>query len=36
MIVLGISRRTGLAAKLSSHTTEKVMERVEIDVVAVN
>jgi universal stress protein E len=36
MIVLGISRRTGLAAKLSSHTTEKVMERVDIDVVAVN
>jgi universal stress protein E len=36
MIVLGISRRTGLAAKLSSHTTEKVMERVEIDVVALN
>jgi universal stress protein E len=36
MIVIGISRRTGLAAKLSSHTTEKVMERVDIDVVALN
>jgi universal stress protein E len=36
MIVIGISRRKGLAAKLSSHTTEKVMERVDIDVVALN
>lgn len=36
MIVLGISRRTGLAARLSSHTTEKVMELVDIDVVALN
>jgi universal stress protein E len=36
MIVIGVSRRSGLAAKLSSHTTEKVMERVDIDVVALN
>jgi nucleotide-binding universal stress UspA family protein len=36
MIVLGISRRSGLAARLSSHTTEKVMELVDIDVVALN
>jgi universal stress protein E len=36
MIVIGISSRTGLAAKLSSHTTEKVMEKVTIDVVALN
>lgn len=36
MIVIGISRRTGLSARLSSHTTEKVMERVDIDVVALN
>ena len=36
MIVIGISSRTGLAARLSSHTTEKVMEKVEIDVVALN
>jgi len=36
MIVIGISQRTGLAAKLSSHTTEKVMEKVTIDVVALN
>ena len=36
MIVLGISQRSGLSAKFSSHTTEKVMEKVEIDVVALN
>ena len=36
MIVIGISSKSGLAAKLSSHTTEKVMEKVEIDVVALN
>jgi len=36
MIVIGISQRTGLAKTLSSHTTEKVMEKVEIDVVALN
>ena len=36
MIVIGISTKTGLAAKLSSHTTEKVMEKVTIDVVALN
>ena len=36
MIVIGISSKSGLAAKLSSHTTEKVMEKVTIDVVALN
>jgi universal stress protein E len=36
MIVLGISQRSGLSARFSSHTTEKVMERVDIDVVALN
>lgn len=34
MVILGISSRKGLAAKFSSHTTEKVMEKIEIDVVA--
>jgi universal stress protein E len=36
MIVIGISQRSGLSAKFSSHTTEKVMEKVTIDVVALN
>jgi nucleotide-binding universal stress UspA family protein len=34
MVVLGISARKGLAATFSSHTTEKVMEKITIDVVA--
>jgi universal stress protein E len=34
MVILGISPRKGLAATFSSHTTEKVMERIDIDVVA--
>jgi universal stress protein E len=36
MVVLGISSRQGLAATFSSHTTEKVMEKITIDVVALN
>jgi universal stress protein E len=36
MVVLGISPRTGIAAKFSSHTTEKVMEKITIDVVALS
>jgi universal stress protein E len=36
MVILGISPRTGLAAKFSSHTTEKVMEKITIDVVALS
>jgi len=36
MVVLGISPRQGLAAKFSSHTTEKVMEKITIDVVALS
>jgi universal stress protein E len=36
MVVLGISSRKGLAATFSSHTTEGVMEKITIDVVALN
>ena len=36
MVVLGISSRKGLAATFSSHTSEKVMEKITIDVVALN
>ena len=36
MVVLGISPRQGLAATFSSHTTEKVMEKITIDVVALS
>ena len=36
MVVLGISPRTGLSAKFASHTTEKVMEKITVDVVALN
>ncbi|MBT8063429.1 MAG: universal stress protein [Xanthomonadales bacterium] len=36
MVILGISPRVGLAAKFSSHTTEKVMEKITIDVVALS
>lgn len=36
MVILGISPRKGLAATFSSHTTEKVMERIDIDVVALS
>ncbi len=36
MVVLGISSKKGLAATFSSHTTEKVMEKINIDVVALN
>jgi universal stress protein E len=36
MVILGISPRQGLAAKFSSHTTEKVMEKITVDVVAIN
>jgi len=36
MVILGISSRKGLAATFSSHTTEKVMELITIDVVALS
>jgi len=36
MVILGISPRQGLAAAFASHTTEKVMERITIDVVAIS
>lgn len=36
MVILGISSKKGLAATFSSHTTEKVMEKITIDVVALN
>jgi universal stress protein E len=36
MVILGISPRQGIAAKFSSHTTEKVMEKITIDVVALS
>jgi nucleotide-binding universal stress UspA family protein len=36
MVILGISPKTGLAARFSSHTTEKVMEKIDIDVVALS
>jgi universal stress protein E len=36
MVILGISPRKGLSATFSSHTTEKVMEKIEIDVVAIS
>jgi nucleotide-binding universal stress UspA family protein len=36
MVILGISPRQGIAAKFSSHTTEKVMEKITVDVVAIN
>jgi universal stress protein E len=36
MVILGISSRRGLAATFSSHTSEKVMERIHIDVVALS
>ena len=36
MVILGISPRTGLSAKFASHTTEKVMEKITVDVVALN
>jgi universal stress protein E len=36
MVILGISSKKGLAATFSSHTTEKVMEKITIDVVALS
>lgn len=36
MVILGISSRKGLAATFSSHTSEKVMEKITIDVVALS
>lgn len=36
MVILGISPRRGLAATFSSHTSEKVMEKIDIDVVALS
>jgi universal stress protein E len=36
MVILGISPRQGLAAAFASHTTEKVMEKITVDVVALN
>jgi universal stress protein E len=36
MVILGISPRTGISAKFASHTTEKVMEKITVDVVALN
>ena len=36
MVILGLGPRTGLAARFSSHTTEKVMEKITIDVVALS
>ena len=36
MVVLGFSTRKGLAAKFSSHTSEGVMEKITVDVVALN
>lgn len=36
MVILGISPRKGLAAKFSNHTTEKVMEKISVDVVAIS
>lgn len=36
MVILGISSRKGLAKTFSNHTTEKVMEKIDIDVVALN
>ncbi|MBT8041082.1 MAG: universal stress protein [Xanthomonadales bacterium] len=36
MVIIGISPRTGLSAKFASHTTEKVMEKITVDVVALN
>jgi universal stress protein E len=36
MVILGISPREGFAARFSSHTTEKVMEKITVDVVALN
>ena len=36
MVILGISPRKGLSATFSSHTVEKVMEKIEIDVVAIS
>jgi len=36
MVILGISPRQGLSAAFASHTTEKVMEKITIDVVAIS
>lgn len=36
MVILGISSKRGLKATFSSHTTEKVMEKITIDVVALS
>lgn len=36
MVILGISPRQGLSAAFASHTTEKVMEKITVDVVALN
>ena len=36
MVILGISPRKGLSATFSSHTAEKVMEKITVDVVAVS
>ncbi len=36
MVVLGFSPRKGLTAKFSSHTSEGVMEKITVDVVALN
>jgi len=36
MVVLGVGTRKGLSAKFSSHTSEGVMEKITVDVVALN
>lgn len=36
MVILGISPRKGISATFSSHTVEKVMEKITIDVVAIS
>lgn len=36
IVILGISPRRGLSATFSSHTSEKVMEKIDIDVVALS
>lgn len=36
MVILGISPRKGLSATFSSHTVEKVMEKISIDVVGIS
>ena len=36
MVILGISPRSGISAKFSNNTTEKVMEKITVDVVALS